>query len=886
MKAGERVYRALLLLLPSWLRRRYRDELLEAYRLDRRRERFRGPTGAARFWAHAVRDVVGTAVREWRDPSPVRTRERRGVRPGVWIVREARHAARGLRRAPGFAILATLTLGLGVGAVTTVFTVVDGVLLAPLPYPSSEELVRVWERDRDNPGDAMVAYGNWADVRRESDVFDELALWAYQAYTLTGPGDAVRVRGRRVSGNLARTLGVPAVMGRWITEEEARSDARSVVLGHALWRERFADDPGVLGRAIRLDGEPFTVVGVMPPGFDFPDGADLWVPLPPVTDPVGARRWHRHASVGRLAPGLDPTTAQTRLQPIFDRLEREHPDDNAGNFFELQPLRDSMVGSVRQGLTILLAACGLLLLIACVNLASLLLARTVARSRELATRAALGASRPQLGWFIAWESLFLAGAGSALGLGVAAVGSAIVRRSAAGIIPRMDEIGVGLPVLGVAVLAALVCALVVSLAPLLHRRSDTAAALRGGRSSSDPGAVRLRRRLVIGQLALAVVLVVGAGLLLRSLANLGAVDIGVHEETSIVTLEVQVPVPDPDPTDGAGAAGRAHALRVAGLLASLEAEPGVTRAAAVMTEPAYAYGWFNSLTIRDRPVPRAELPMIQYNIVTPGYFEVVGVALREGRWFDAADLSSDESVVIVNRAAAERHWPGESPVGKQILGSPETDQGWARVIGVVDDIRQDVSEPPRPEAFVPLEQEPMSMLLVVARVSGDPAGTARGLERIARAFDPNMPVSDVGTLDERIGATLSRPRFNTILMTVFAGLALLLACVGVYGVLAYMVAQRRREFGIRMAVGADRRSVLGFVLRDAAAIGLLATAIGLAGAVAVSRLIRGLLFGVTPADPVVLASVGALAFGVAVLAGLVPAWSATSVDPVAALREE
>ena len=879
MTAGERVYRALLLLLPHWFRRRYREELLEAYRLDRKRERFRGPIGAVRFWMHAVSDLVRTAVRERRDPSPVRDYDRRGMRPGFWIVAEARHAARGLWRAPGFSALATLTLALGLGAVTTVFTVVDGVLLAPLPYPAPDELVRVWERERDNPGARMVAYGNWADLRTDAEVFDDLAIWAFAAHTLTGHGDAIRLRSREASANFARVLRVSPLHGRWISEEDTRHGLPSVVLSHELWRTRLAGDPEALGRAIQLEGRPYTVVGVMPPGFDFPSGGEAWVPLEPVTDPVGARRWHRHNMVGRLEPGLDAATAQARLDPIARRLESAYPDDNSGNFFEVQPLRESMVGSVRQGLTILFAACGVLLLIACVNLASLLLARTTSREREFATRGALGASRAQLGWFVAWESLFLGGAGAVLGLGFAAWAAALVRTAASGIIPRVDQIRVGLPVFAFATGAALLCALAVSFAPLVQGwRSGASLALRQGRSSSALGTMRQRRRLVVAQLALAVVLVVGAGLLLKSLARMGGVETGVLDEASVVTLDVRVPAGERD--------ARAYALHVGELLRSLESVPGVERAAAVLTEPANAGGWFNSLTIRGRPLPTAELPSIGYNIVTPGYFETMGVALREGRTFEDIDLASDEDVVIINRTAAERFWPNESPLGHQILGAPELDRGWARVIGVVDDIRQDLSERPHPEAFVPLEQEPVSGLVLAARVTGDRGEAAATVERTAREFDPDMPVADVGTLRERIGATLSRPRFNTILMTVFAGVALLLACVGVYGVLSYTVAQRRREFGIRMAVGADRRSVLGTVLREAAVIGLVATGIGLAGAVAVSRVIRGLLFDVQPADPVVIASVAALALGVAVLAGVVPAWTATSVDPVEALREE
>lgn len=876
---GETVYRLLLKILPGWFRDRYGTELIEAFRHDRQRARFRGRLGAIRFWLHTARDLIGTSYRERRDPSPLPAYAR--ARPGFRVVSEARHASRGLRRTPGFSVVATLTLALGIGAVSTVYAVVDGVLLAPLPFPDADELVRVWERERENPDAHMVAYGNWVDLRAEADGLEELAIWRFSAHTLTDAGSAVRLRSRGVSANFGRVLGTRPLYGRWISPGEERDGRRVVVLGFALWQSRFGANPAILGTSIRLEGEPFTVIGVMPRGFDYPSGAEIWVPLPPITDAVGARAWHMHSMVGRLETGASPTSVQRELDLIAERLERAYPESNAGNFFEIQPLRDSIVGSVRHGLTMLFAACAFLLLIACVNIASLFLARATARQREFATRSALGASRAQLGWLIVWESLFLGVVGAALGLALAAGAVDLVRRMASGVIPRVEDIQVGFPVFGFSALAAVACAVLVSVGPLLQGGLDRlrgGLALRQGGASAAAGTIRSRRRLVVAQLALAIVLVVGAGLLLKSLARLGAVRTGVEDESTVITMDVRVPPRGEDFAESV--------LRVGELVRTLEAQAGVESAAAVLTEPVDPTGWSWNLTIRDRPVPTADLPEIGYNIVTPGYFETMGVPVLQGRAFDRGDLASGVRVAIVNRAAAERHWPGESPLGKEILGSVEGDSAWARVIGVVDDIRQSLTEPAHPEAFVPLDQNPQLGLVLVARASGRPDAIAPALERAVRDFDPDMPLSNVATLATRIGDTMSRPRLNAMLMSVFAGVALLIACVGVYSVLSYAVAQRRREFGIRMAVGAARQRVLRSVLREASAIGLVGTLLGLTAGFATARLIRGLLFEVAPVDVGVFLTVGGGALLVALLAGLGPAWSATSVDPAIALREE
>lgn len=880
---GARLYRLLLLLYPPGFRRRFGQELLEGFERDLSRPRFAGMGGALRFWALTLADLARTVPVEWLSTLRI-TGAPAARRDGLSFWGDLRYAARSLRKAPTFTTVSLLTLTLGLGATTAIFTVVHSVLLRPLALPESERLVRVYERQRNNADARMVAYGNYADLRA-SGAFESLAIWAFGSQVLTGVDRAAQLRTREVSANFASTLGVRPLLGRWIVPEEESLGEHVVVLSHELWRSTFGGDSALVGRAVTLDGEPYTVVGVMPPEFDYPSAADGWVPLAPVTNPQGLRRWHRHNMVGRMAPGLTPEELNRRIAPFAERLAQTWPETNADDYFEAVGLTDSVVRQVRPALRILFGAVLVLLLIATVNLTSLVYARAGTREREIAVRTALGASASRVRRLVVAESLLLAALGGALGLWVASAGTRALVAMSAGAIPRADEIGLSLPVVAFTLVVSGLTGLLLAGITMWRfgsrdRAEGVAQVLHGGRSSSGLRAVRNRRVLVTAELALALVLTVGAGLLVRSFEALVSVEPGVDAER-LLALDLRLP-------GGSRYATPADVARfLEGMLPDVEAVPGVTRAAAMLTEPVDNSGWFNTLTIRNRPVvPEPERPWIGYNVVSSGYFETVGLRLLEGRTFRPDEPLGGHMVGVLNRAAAELHWPGESPVGALILGNLEGDSSWVEVIGVVENVRQSLTEPAHPEVYVPLAQDRVLSFVVLARTPGPPAGVARPVEAVIRRADAEIPVADVGPFAGRIGDLVARPRFSATLMGSFAGLALVLACVGVYGLLALSVSERRKQIGIRMALGAGRTRVLTNVLREAATMCAIAIAIGLAGALAATRLLGSLLFGVTPTDPAALAAAVASLALVSAGAAFLPARSATAVDPASVLREE
>jgi putative ABC transport system permease protein len=887
---GERLYELLIRLYPPAFRHRHASELMAFFRRHRTDPRFGGRRGALRFWRHTVGDALRTATSEWfatwrrtaggrRRNDASAAHRSRGLLRGVAY--DIRYAARTLTRDPLFTGVSVLTLALGIGATTSVFTVVRGVLLEPLGFPNEDRLVRVYEYERDNPDAQMVAYGNYSDLR-DAAVFDELAIWAYGSHTVTGTERAVQLRTREVSSNFAATLGMSPVLGRWINNEEEREGRRVVVLSHALWQTVFGGAEDVTSRSILLDREPYAIIGVMGPGFEFPSGAEAWVPLAPVTNPTGLRRWHRHNMVGRLPSGVSPREMNLRLVSIAQRLEDSYPDTNAGNYFEARPLVDTLVGQVRPALRILFGAVTLLLLIACANVASLMHARYLSRDRELAVRTALGASSFRLGRLLLVEAALLAGVGGGGALLVARLGLIAVLSSAAGSIPRMESIGFNPTVFLFALGVSAITAVTVAAVPLLRarRRARAAAAtLHGAHSSENRSPVRSRRVLVAAELACALVLTVGAGLLVRSFNAMVSVEPGI-ELDRLLALDLRLPGGDRYAT------GEEVARFVEDLNDNLEAVPGVEHAAVVLTQPVDDRGWFNALTIRDRPLPEPQVPPIGYNVVSSGYFETVGARLLEGRTFTRDEPLDGHRVGVINRRAAERHWSGESPVGKLVLGNVEADSQWVEVIGVIDDVRQSLTDPTHPEIYVPIAQDRVLSFTLLARTRGEPTSVARSVESEIRKADRDIPISSVQPFLERVNSLVARPRFSAMLMGSFAGLALILACVGVFGLLAFTVTQRRREFGIRMALGAKATRVVRAVLRDAVLMGAAALVLGLAGSLLLSRLLTSLLFGVAPTDLVSFATASGAILLVTLGAALWPALTATRVDPMAVLREE
>lgn len=884
---GERLFRLLLRAYPRAFRERYHTELLDTFRRDRQRALFAGGIGTIRFWRHAVLDLCRTSLSQRR-----RHADESGQRPmdpagsgaaAAWsrgFVHDLSVAARGLAKQPGYAAVVILTLGLGIGATTAVYAVVHGVLLTPLPYDQPDRLVRVYELEHGNPGARMVAYGNFADLRNQTTGLEALAIWQGQGVTLTGEGTARRLNARLTSADFARVFHETPLLGRWFTEAETVDNAAVAVLTHALWQSAFGADSGVLGRVIHLDGAAFEVIGVMRPDFQYPATADVWLPLPPVRDAVGLRRWHRHSMVGRLADDETLDRLSRELETIGARLEAAYPDYNRNNYFEARPLLDDMVGSRRHALLVLFGAVSVLLLIACVNAASLSMARTLARSHELAVRSALGASPWRLARLTLAESLLVGLVGAAVAVGLAQLGVHQLLAMTIDSLPRAALVSAWTPgVVAFGIPSALLASLAVALPALTGgRRGPVPLSLRGARGSDTHTVMRGRRGLVVAQLAAAFVLAAGAGLLLKSVDQLTSVEPGVAVD-GVLTFEIGLPVTKyPSPETVAAFVNR--------LVDRFEHVPSVARAAVTLTAPVDPYGWYNSLTILGRDVPTPDLPHVSYVATSAGYFDTMGIPLLTGRTYDATEPRGT-NVVVINETAARRFWPGADPLGQKILGRTSDESSWATIIGVVGDVRQALDQAVEPTTYIPIGQEDVTDLVAVVRTTdADTLAVMPVLRDLLAQADRDIPITGVMPLAERIALATAVPTFNAVLMSTFAGTALLLAAAGVFAMVSFSVAQRRREFGIRMAVGASRPRIFRDILGTNLRLATIAVGFGLTCILAAGQALEGLLFGVQAADAVTLTSAALVIIGVAVASGLWPARRAASTDPLAALRND
>ena len=794
---------------------------------------------------------------------------------------DLRYALRQLRSHPGFAAVVLLTLGLGIGANTAMFSVVDAVLLRPLPYPDASRLVLL-QGHKEGIGNEAASVPDFVDWKAQSRSFSGMTAFAGASLNLAG-GDGrppERLIAARVTSDFFRTLGVGPSPGRGFTAAENRPGAgKVVVLAHSLWNDRFGGDPDVVGRAITLNGEPYTVVGIAAPGFAFPSWAQAWTPVAPQPGSPGqGRRSDFLGVVGRLAPGATLKAARADMAAIGQRLERQYPATNTGWSVAVTPLRERIVGDVRPALLVLLGAVGLVLLIACANVANLLLARGAARRRELAMRAALGAPRRRLVGQLLAESLVLSLLGAALGLLLAFWATRALVGLDPAALPRLGEVHVDGAVLLFALGAALVTTALFGLAPALRlTRTDLRRELvEGGRSAGGRGRSVLDRGLVAGQVAIAVVLLVGAGLLIRSFASLQGVNPGFRTR-GVLTARVSLPdhrYPD-DP--------RVRAFWN-DLLARLGGLPGVTRAGVTSDLPLQS-GSYLSFRVEGRPAPGPDV--VQDAVVCSvggDYFRTLGIPLVRGRLTDARDGSEDRPVAVIDRAMARRYWGGEDPIGDRISFDGNR---WYTIVGVVGNVRtESLDRPGYPHAYLNYRQSPRHGMALALHTDGDPAALAGAVRAAVGQLDPTLPVYDVRTMREIIETSILRPRFDVMTLGTFAGLALLLALIGIYGVLSYAVSVRLRELGIRMVLGADRGATLRFVLRLGMAPVLAGVAVGLAGAVLAVRVLSGLLYGVSPLDPVTFVLVPAALVAVAALACWLPAWRATRVDPVHALRSE
>ncbi len=810
-------------------------------------------------------------------------RDARGLPRLESLTQDVRYAARLLRRTPGFTAAALAMLTIGIGANVAIFAVVNGLLLRPLPYPNQDRLVDVYQWFADRDMGVPFSFPDFLDVRARQEVFEDVALYWRESFTLAGTGEPERVAGASVTTGLFRVLGVTPAAGRGFREgEDGPSAVPVVVLGHGLWQRQFGGE-AVVGRTVTLNDRPMTIVGVMPPAFDFPGDAQLWTPLAVETTEYPRDRYS-FAAVAALKPSVNLTTARSNLDAIAGQLAQEYPDPNANVGIRARPLRDELVpGNLSRAFVTLMAAVGLVLLIVCANLAGLLLSRAAARDQEMVVRAALGAGRGRLVRQLLVESLLLASAGAGLGLAAGGAALDMLLAFAPATFPPWMSFGFDANVATFVVVLTVATTVVAGLVPALRAsRPDLHAGLKetGTRVTFERG--RLRGALVVGQMALALVLLLATGLMTRSVLSLLEVDPGIRAE-DVLTLRVPLPAAAyPRPTD-----------RVAffdALLPRVAALAGVERAAATSSLP--MVGPFSSLalSIEGAPPPApGRQPMPVRHVVTPGYFETMGIRLVAGRLFDARDgRPGVAEVAVVNETFARHGWPDADPVGRRVkFGDPGDDVPWVTIVGVVGDVRQfGLGAQIDDDIFLPYGQLPLPAMTLVVRGATDALPLAPSIRGAIRAVDPALALFQALPMADVVARSVWQPRLFSWLFGVFGVAALVLAAIGVYALLAYSVVQRTREIGLRLALGADRREVRRMVIGRGMRLAAAGLAIGMAAAVPATRALEALLVGVSATDPLTFAGMALLLLAVAWVACALPARRATRIDPMTALRCE
>ena len=811
------------------------------------------------------------------------------------LIGDFRFGLRILLRNPGFTLAAIVVLALGIGANTAIFSIVNGVLLRPLPYQDASRIMQVWHVPpaKSFPGMSLfsVSPANYLDWQAQNHSFEQMAAYGFDSFNVGGERPEA-IKGSSVAPGFFSILRVQPVLGRTFSPDEDRpGQGNVVILGNKLWRDHFASDPAIVGRNVLLNSQTYTVIGVMPPKFKFPDWADLWVPMAWSDERRAVRGNHNYMVIGRLKPEVNVAQAKEDLSAISARLEQQYPEDDKGWGATLLPLREQLVGDVRPALLVLLGAVAFVLLIACANVANLVLAKTLARKKEIAIRTSLGASRAVVLRQILAETLILSISGAAFGLFLARFGIALMEKFLADQLPSSVEITLDAQVLAFTLFLALFAGILAGLLPAVRfTRTDVYEALKQGQSrgSSDSSGNKTRGLLVVSEVALSLVLLVGAGLMLRTLLQLSSVRPG-FDPNNVLTAALPVP--------GTRFSTPAAEARFCGqLLEQLRATPGVLSAALIDSLPLDGGGSHQPIGVEGQPiVPMADQPEIDVRVISPGYLSTMRIPLLRGRDLNDADVVGRPPVVLISESVAKRFWPIDNPIGKHVT---LTFSGKAarEVVGVVGDVKEDSLGQTRPvEAlYWPLSQmtaqpgetwRAFGMSLAV-RTSADPASAASAVTAAVHRVDSQLPVEHVVTMEGLVSASLFSQRFNVLLLGAFAGLALVLAAVGIYGVLSYTVRRRVREIGIRMALGASHSDVLRLVVTDGMKPILLGVALGLAAALALSRVVASLVFGVRATDPLTFAAVALLLVAVGLLATVLPAYRATRVEPVSILREE
>ena len=804
------------------------------------------------------------------------------------IVQDLRYGARMLVKHPGFTCVAVLTLALGIGANTAIFSIVDAVLLRPLPFRDPEWLTMLWSSDlRQSQSRSSVSYPNFEDWRTQSTSFERLAAFRGRTFTLSGRGEPVRVNGAVVSADLFDLLGIAPSLGRAFRAEEDEAGALVAILSHGLWQRLFDSDPQVVGRHITLNTLDLTIVGVMPAGFQFPiaaASAELWTTIAydsigraPMTAERGLTYLH---VIGRLQPGTNVAQAQAEMDVIARRLEQKYPDKNAHQGVRLVPAREQIVGDVRLPLLLLLGAVACVLLIACANVANLLLARATARGREIAIRSALGASRGRVVRQLLTESILLAGAGGACGWLLALYGVDLLLSLSPENIPRAQDIHLDGRVFGFTLLVSLLTGVIFGLAPALQaRRADLTETLQeAGRGSDGARRTTMRGALMVAEVAIALVLMVGAGLLLNSLWRLLHVDPG-FDPRGVLTLGISLP--------NTRYAGPRSVDFYERLQARLRTVPGVAAASAGWVLPLSGANPSLDVEIEGRLAERSEADC---NLVLPDFFRALGMRLIDGRDFTARDDVNGPPVAIVNQAFQRRFFAKSTALGKRVRVMASSGAGppaMREIIGIVGDVKSRLSAEARPEVYLPYGQLPITnSLTLTLRTDADPRSAIGAARAQVHALDKELPVFGIKTLDEHVSQASTPSRFNALLLTIFAVAALTLTSVGLYGVMAYVVAQRTHEIGIRLALGASRRTVVQLVMRDTMRWVALGVVLGLGAALIATRWLASLLFGLRPYDPATIGSAALLLSAVAAAAVFLPARRAARIDPLVALRRE
>jgi predicted permease len=814
-------------------------------------------------------------------------------------LRDFRYALRILCKSPGFTVVAVLTLTLGIGANTAVFSIVNGVLLRPLPFTNPGQLISIGGFDTHSvPAipNQSVSYPNFADVRARNHSFSEVGAYQDNEYTLTGGGLSIHVNAEVVSAGLFHLLGTQPVVGRSFQVSEDEPGHLVGVLSDAFWRRQFNADPEVVGRPVNLNGRVYTIIGVMPAGFQFPVRAqarDIWLtfsrmatPNDPKDTPITAQRGNDSLNViARLKPGITLEQANADLSSISHALGSEYPTSNSHAGMAARSHLEDLVGDTRTPLLVLFGAVGLVLLIACTNVANLLLARASGRAREIAIRAALGASQGRVTRQLVAESLVLSLSGAVLGIVAASSSLKAILRVYPSNLPRAQEVSVDYRVLLFTVGLAIVTGIVFGLVPALRvARPNLSDAMREGRSSTTGcGHNRLRSSLVIAETAFGVTLLIGAGLLIRSFNRLSHADLGFNPEHLLTaSFDLSETRYSPDEQD----------RFVQELLIRIRALPGVTGSAGAIPLPLSDDHFNISFNLLDHPVPKENEPSSGFYVVVPGFFETLQIPLVRGRTFDGRDQRNSPPVMIVTEEFAKKYFPNENPIGRRVrIGAGE---GVARVsykireiVGVVADIRNsDLVKPPAAAYYIPLPQLMWGPPTLIVRTPGDPNALAAEIRKILASMDPDAPLYDVRTMEDYLALDLGRARFQTVLLGLFAAIALLLTAVGLYGVMSYTVVQRTPEIGVRMALGANKSDVLAMILARSFGMTGLGLLFGILGASILTRLLSSLLYEVKPADPLTFVAVALILGAVSLVASYMPAWHAARVDPMVALRYE